>query len=48
MLAVVDRLGEITYYSVDQYNLKDLAILRDGNGKEYRPNTWDAPSGGAW
>jgi tRNA splicing endonuclease len=22
VLAVVDRLGEITYYSVDQYNLK--------------------------
>jgi len=28
------------------YNLKDLAVLRDSSGQEYKPDTWDAPSGG--
>lgn len=28
------------------YNLKDLSVLRDSNGKEYSPGVWDAPSGG--
>ncbi|MDP2931461.1 MAG: hypothetical protein Q8O05_03045 [Chloroflexota bacterium] len=32
--------------SLDQYNLRDLAILRDSSGTEYRPNNWDAPPGG--
>ena len=32
--------------SLDQYNLRDLAILRDSSGKEYRPNNWNAPPGG--
>ncbi|MFH0941986.1 MAG: hypothetical protein V1823_03055 [Chloroflexota bacterium] len=32
--------------SLDQYDLRDLAILRDSSGKEYRPGSWDAPPGG--
>ncbi|MDO8567529.1 MAG: hypothetical protein Q7R57_02300 [Dehalococcoidales bacterium] len=32
--------------SLDQYDLRDLAIIRDSSGKEYRPSNWDAPPGG--
>ncbi len=32
--------------SIDQYNLKDLAMLRDSRGKEYRPGSPDIPPGG--
>ena len=32
--------------SVDQYNLRDLATLRDSSGKEYRPSSPDIPPGG--
>ena len=32
--------------SVDQYDLKDLTILRDSRGKEYRPSRPDVPPGG--
>lgn len=31
--------------SIDQYDLKVLAILRDSGGKEYRPVSADVPSG---
>ncbi len=32
--------------SVDQYNLRDLVILRDSSGKEYKPSNPDIPPGG--
>lgn len=32
--------------SIDQYDLRDLAILRDSRGKEYRPSGLDIPPGG--
>ncbi|MEK7354571.1 MAG: hypothetical protein AABZ77_08715 [Chloroflexota bacterium] len=32
--------------SVDQYDLKRLATLRDSGGKEYRPGSPDIPLGG--
>ncbi len=32
--------------SVDQYDLRELATLRDSRGKEYRPGILDIPPGG--
>lgn len=32
--------------SLDQYDLRDIAILRDDSGREYLPGSWDAPPGG--
>ncbi|MBI4188461.1 MAG: hypothetical protein HY529_04555 [Chloroflexi bacterium] len=32
--------------SIDQYDLRDLAILRDSSGKGYRPSSSDIPPGG--
>lgn len=32
--------------SIDQYDLRNLAILRDSRGKEYRPGSADIPPGG--
>jgi len=32
--------------SIDQYDLKDLAVLRDSNGKEYFPGNTAIPLGG--
>ncbi|MBI2832471.1 MAG: hypothetical protein HYX79_09460 [Chloroflexi bacterium] len=31
---------------LDKFNLGELAILRDGTGKEYRPASWNAEAGG--
>ena len=31
---------------LDGYDLKELAVLRNGEGKEVRPSGWDAPKGG--
>jgi hypothetical protein len=31
---------------LDQYNLGQLAILRDNTGKEYHPVSWDSAPGG--
>ena len=32
--------------SLDQYDLRKLALLRDSRGKEYRPSSPDVPPGG--
>ena len=31
---------------LDGYDLTELAVLRNGRGKEVRPSGWDAPKGG--
>ncbi len=31
---------------LDQYDLGELAVLRDDGGKEYRPSFWDSAPGG--
>jgi hypothetical protein len=31
---------------LDQYNLEELAILRDDTGNEYRATSWETPPGG--
>ena len=31
---------------LDQYDLRELAVLRDDTGNEYRPVSWDAAPGG--
>ncbi len=31
---------------LDDYDLKQLAVLRDGEGSEFRPTSWDSASGG--
>lgn len=31
---------------LDQYDLGELAVLRDDGGKEYRPSSWDSAPGG--
>jgi hypothetical protein len=31
---------------LDGYDLKELAVLRNGRGTEVRPSGWDAPKGG--
>lgn len=31
---------------LDQYDLKELAVLRDDAGNEYRPLSWDSAPGG--
>ena len=32
--------------SIDQYDLRELTILRDSSGKEYRPGSAEVPPGG--
>ncbi len=31
---------------LDQYDLGELAVLRDDAGNEYHPISWDSPPGG--
>lgn len=31
---------------LDSYNLKEIAVLRDDKGNEYRPISWDSTAGG--
>jgi len=31
---------------LDQYDLKELALLQDSQGKEYRPTSWESALGG--
>jgi len=31
--------------NLDQYDLKELTLLRDGQGNEYRPTSWRSASG---
>lgn len=32
--------------NLDSYDLSQLAVLRDNQSKEYRPDSWDSPLGG--
>lgn len=32
--------------NLDDYDLRNLAVLRNDEGKEVRPSSWDAPKGG--
>lgn len=45
-LLVFDVTMDTHSGSLDQYNLGELAVLRDSRGKEYRPSSSDVPPGG--
>lgn len=32
--------------NLDQYDLKEMTVLRDSSGKTYRPTSWDSQAGG--
>lgn len=43
---VFDVVMDTHSVSLDGYDLKELAVLRNDRGEEVRPSGWDAPKGG--
>jgi len=43
---VFDIVMDTHSVDLDGYDLKALAVLKDGSGNEYRPTAWDSAAGG--